>query len=140
MTLTAELARIAIHRLSKRIRSVFSFPSLLSYQTIMASFKVQVPHQLSREDAAARLKEHSERARADMPREISELVEEWYDQGNLEFSFSAMGFVVKGAMVSCNDAVTVAGKIPVAALPFRGLIESQLVKRIETALAETETG
>ena len=105
MTLTAELARIAIHRLSNRIRSAFSFLSLLPYQTIMASFKVQVPHQLSREDAAARLKEHSERARADMPREISELVEEWDDQGNLEFSFSAMGFAVKGAMVSCNDCL-----------------------------------
>ena len=140
MTLTAELAKMPIGRMSNRFRSVFSFPSFCPTKRFMASFKVQVPHQLSREDAAARLKEHSERARADMPREISELVEEWDDQGNLEFSFSAMGFAVKGAMVSCNDAVTVSGKIPFAALPFRGLIESQLVKRIETALSETETG
>ena len=104
----------------------------------MASFKVQVPHQLTREVAAARLKDHSEQARADMPREISKLVEEWDDEGNLTFSFSAMGFAVSGKMVSCENDVSVEGKIPFAALPFRGMIESQLVKRIKTALDEAK--
>ena len=104
----------------------------------MASFKVQVPHQLTREVAAARLREHSERSRADMPKEISNLVEEWDDEGNLDFSFSAMGFSLSGTMVSCGADVTVEGKIPFAALPFRGMIESQLVKKIETALVEAK--
>ena len=101
----------------------------------MANFKVQVPHQLTREEASARIKEHSEKSKADMPREISNLVEEWDDDGNLDFSFKAMGFAISGSMVSGQDAITVSGKIPFAALPFRGMIESQLVQKIESALS-----
>ncbi len=101
----------------------------------MPNFQVEVPHELERNDAAEKLRQFSDNAKSEMPPEISELVENWDDDGNLEFSFKALGMQVSGQMVSLAERIVVSGKIPFAALPFRGMIEKQLVERIQTALS-----
>lgn len=100
----------------------------------MPNFQVEVPHQLDRNEAASKLRAFTEKSRDSIPPEISELREEWDDNGNLDFSFKALGFKVAGQMVSTQENVTVSGSIPFAALPFRGMIEKQLVERIQSAL------
>jgi hypothetical protein len=101
----------------------------------MPNFQVEVPHEMQRDQAAKKLRDFSEQARSQMPAEISDLEESWDDEDNLSFSFKALGFKVSGAMVSQTENVVVSGNLPFAALPFRGMIEAQLVERIRSALA-----
>lgn len=100
----------------------------------MPNFQVEVPHQLERDEAAEKLRRYSEMAKSGMPAEISNLEENWDEEGNLAFSFTALGFQVSGQMISYAEIVVVSGKLPFAALPFRGMIEKQLVERIQAAL------
>ena len=100
----------------------------------MPNFQVEVSHQLERELAAEKLRRYSEAAKSEMPAEISNLEEIWDEEGNLVFSFTALGFKVSGQMISYAEIIVVSGKLPFAALPFRGMIEKQLVARIQSAL------
>ncbi len=99
----------------------------------MPKFKVSVPHSLSPSEASDRIRQQSEAARSSTP-EVSNVEEKWDENGNLYFSFSAMGFTIKGEMLSQSEEVLVNGEIPFAALPFRGMIEQQIAKRIGDAL------
>lgn len=101
----------------------------------MAKFNVVVDHQTERTQAVTRLKTFSDRIREEAPVEVSEVEEDWDDAGNLSFSFKAMGFTISGSMVTCEDKVTVAGKLPFAALPFRGVIETQIAEKVREAVA-----
>ena len=100
----------------------------------MPKFNVAVNHDLPRDDVVARLKRFSVLVREDMSAHVSDLCEEWDDEGNLRFSFSAMGFDVSGNVVACSRSVTVIGDLPFVALPFRGAIESQIIEKIREAI------
>lgn len=101
----------------------------------MAKFNVTVDHEVHREVAVTRLRGFSDHMRKEVPVEVTEVIEEWDDQGNLTFSFKALGFKVSGSMVTCERQVTVHGTIPFAALPFRGAIESQIADKVREAIA-----
>jgi len=101
----------------------------------MAKFNVVVDHAIERDEAVSKLRTFSDRIREDMPVDVSDVKEDWDEAGNLNFSFKAMGFTVSGTMVTCNDKVTVKGKLPFAALPFRGAIESQIAGKVREAIA-----
>ena len=101
----------------------------------MAKFNVAVNHQFSREDVLTRLKGFSNQLRQEVRAEVSDIQEHWDDHGNLNFSFKAMGFKVSGQMVASDSDVKVSGDLPFAALPFRGVIESQVAEKIQQAIA-----
>ena len=103
----------------------------------MAKFNVVVDHQIQRQQAVESLRTFSDHIRKESPVEVSEVEENWYDSGNLNFSFKAMGFTISGSMVTCDQKVTVAGKMPFAALPFRGAIESQIEEKVKEAISRT---
>jgi len=46
-----------------------------------------------------------------------------------------MGFKISGSMVTCEQKVTVAGDLPFAALPFRGVIETQIAEKVREAVS-----
>lgn len=102
----------------------------------MAKFNVVVDHETERQQAVTRLKTFSDRIREEAPVEVSEVEENWDDSGNLSFSFKAMGFTISGSMVTCDQKVTVVGKLPFAALPFRGAIESQIAEKVKEAVGQ----
>ena len=101
----------------------------------MASFNIQHPHQQSREAAAEKLKQFAEVVLGDLPAGVTDVNEQWQDDGSLEFGFKAMGMKLSGRMTVGDDEVLVDGKMPFAALPFRGAIESQIREQLEKALA-----
>ena len=100
----------------------------------MASFNVQLDHQQTRESAAEKLREFSSVVLSDLPTGISDVSEQWNDDGSLEFAFKAMGMQLTGTMSVGGENVTVDGTMPFAALPFRGAIESQIREQLKTAL------
>lgn len=101
----------------------------------MARFNVEVQHQLERDVVVTKLKKFSDEMRDRVMVQVSEVSEEWDEQGNLNFSFKAMGFRVSGQMITCDKQVTVFGELPFAALPFRGAIESQVEQKIREVIA-----
>ena len=100
----------------------------------MASFNVVVVHESRREVVVSRLQEFSQQLRMDMPVEVTDVKESWDEDGNLEFAIEALGFSVSGTMMTCDVRVNVTGKIPFAALPFRGAIENQIAEKIREAI------
>ena len=101
----------------------------------MPKFNVSVDHETPRPDAIAKLKDFSEKVRDGSPVELSDVTESWDDEGNLEFAFKAMGMTISGSVVTSDSQVVVAGKLPFAALPFRGQIEQQIKKQVQDALS-----
>jgi hypothetical protein len=93
-----------------------------------------VTHDSERSEAAERLKSFSEKVRETSSISVSEIVEEWDSEGNLNFSFRAMGMKVSGRLENLAYAIRVSGTIPFAALPFRGAIEQEIASKIREAL------
>lgn len=101
----------------------------------MPQVKVHVEHQLPREVAIDRLQQYSQRIRGDFQREVAEVQETWSD-GIAQFSFRVMGFSVSGRTIVHFDRAEVHVQLPFAAIPFRGMIEKEIVQRLEQALSE----
>lgn len=102
----------------------------------MPKFNVIVSHSLQREVVVVRLREFSQTVQSDSPIELSEIQENWDEAGNLEFSFMAMGLQISGYLITTDSDVTVNGKLPFAAMPFRGAIESQIKSKIKEVIDE----
>ena len=101
----------------------------------MPKFSVSVDHQVGREQAVEKLKTSFDQAKTQAGDQVDGLEEVWDDDGNLDFSFSAMGFKISGRMVTGSDQVEVNGNLPFAALPFRGALENQIAGKIRDAIA-----
>ncbi len=100
----------------------------------MPKFNVVVSHSMQRETVVVKQQGFSEQVRSKFAVEVSEINEHWDDAGNLEFSFVAMGMQISGNLVTTENDVTVQGKLPFAAVPFRGAIESQIEAKIKDAI------
>lgn len=101
----------------------------------MASFQTRFEHQQTREAVSQRLRRFSEIIAKDLPEGISDVSESWNSDGSMNFEFKAMGMPLAGTMTVGEDHVLVEGKMPFAALPFRGAIESQIRQQLEIALS-----
>lgn len=100
----------------------------------MAQFQFSVAHQHGRSSAIERLKSFSQSLRENMPDGVSNVEETWDAEGNLNFTIQGMGMEIVGTLQPSETDVQLTGKLPFAALPFRGLIESRLKTGVEDAL------
>ncbi len=89
---------------------------------------------MQRHQAIEKLVYFSDQIRGEMPVDVTDVEENWDHEGNLEFSFKAMGLKIQGQMVTCDSQVTVQGSLPFAALPFRGAIENAVKEKIIEAI------
>ena len=101
----------------------------------MAKFNVAVKHGMERQQVVEKLVGFSDQMRATVADQVSNIEESWDEDGNLTFSFTAMGFKVAGNVVTCEEHITVSGKLPFAALPFRGAIEKTIEERLRGAIS-----
>jgi hypothetical protein len=91
----------------------------------MPSLKLTFPHQLGQEEAVARLKNLLTRVQEKYQAQVSDLHQAW--NGNtLNFSFSTYGFKVSGDVIVQPTEVQLDGQIPIAAMMFKGKIESAI--------------
>jgi hypothetical protein len=89
---------------------------------------------LDKDEALTRIQGILGQAKAQYGDRISDLQENWSDDGGT-FSFKAMGFKISGALKVTDDDVEIVGDYPFAAIPFKGTIESTLRERAERLLA-----
>ena len=101
----------------------------------MPKIQFSVAHEHDKATAVEKLKSFSTEMRSNLPDGVSDVEESWSDDGNLEFKISGMGMEISGTLVPGDNDVRVDGNLPFAALPFRGMIESQLKTGIGDALS-----
>ena len=99
----------------------------------MPKSTINVPHQLGKDMALTRIKDILVQAKAQYGDKISDLQEDWTNEGG-SFSFRAMGFKISGSMTVTDSNVEILGDYPFAALPFKGTIEATLRERAERLL------
>ncbi|MEW4562840.1 polyhydroxyalkanoic acid system family protein [Bremerella sp. JC770] len=102
----------------------------------MPGFKVEVPHPLGQEQAAARVKSLLEHLKGRFDGQVKDMEQTWTDDDVMKFSFKTAGLVIKGEMDVQPNSVLVHGDLPFAAMLFKGRIESSIKEELEKCLSE----
>ena len=100
----------------------------------MPSMTINVPHQLTQEEAMGRIKRLLSDVKYDYGDRVTDLEETWTDTGG-EFSFRAMGFNISGKLQVRPNEVELKGNYPFAAMPLKGKIEATIRERATQLLA-----
>jgi putative polyhydroxyalkanoate system protein len=100
----------------------------------MSRFSTEVPHQLGKEQAAARIKAYIEQVRTQYQDQVSRMDGQW-ESHTLTFSVTTYGMTVDGTLDVCEDLIRVDGKLPLAAMMFKAKITESLRDAMEKALA-----
>ena len=100
----------------------------------MPGMSIVVPHSLTQDQALGRIKGLLATVKTDYGDKVTDLTETW--SGNrADFAFKAMGMGVSGTLVVSPGQVELNGKLPFAALPFKGKIEETIRTRATQLLA-----
>lgn len=95
----------------------------------MPKFHLELPHNLSADEAKSRLERFIESLQAKFQDKVSDLSQAWNDN-TLSFSFKTFGFKIGGAIASLEKKLDVSGDIPLAAMMFKGKIESEIREQL----------
>jgi hypothetical protein len=95
---------------------------------------ISVPHKLTQDEAAARVRNLIEQLRGQFGNHASNLQESWNGYTGT-YSFEVMGFAVSGKLQISQSDVKMDGQFPFAALPFKGRIEKTAREKLKELLA-----
>jgi hypothetical protein len=101
----------------------------------MSLMNITVPHQLSQEEATTRLKEKHAEIKQQHTYTVTNLTETWIDSHSMDFAFKVYGFSLTGSVKSLADAVAIVVDLPLAAMPLKSTIESQIKKELIKVLS-----
>ena len=99
----------------------------------MPKTTVRVDHSLGKDEALQRLHGMMGQVKENYGNQISDLEENWNDNGG-NFSFKAMGFRIGGDLMVTDNAVEIDVDFPWAAKMFQGTIETTIRERAERLL------
>jgi hypothetical protein len=91
----------------------------------MPKFGVQVPHQLTQQEARERLGKFASALGEKFREQISELEQSW-EGDTLRFRFKTFGIPLSGGITVGEKQLDLAGDLPFSALVFKGKIESAI--------------
>lgn len=100
----------------------------------MPKTDLTIPHTLGKTEALNRLQGMLASVKENYGSQVSDLEENWTDQGGT-FSFKAMGFKISGELAVSDDNVRIDAEFPWAAKPFQSTIETAIRERAERLLA-----
>jgi len=101
----------------------------------MPKLKVEVPHQLGRQEAKSRLLRFSEKVYERYKDQVENIEESW-DEDVLTFGFTTFGFRIQGKLYVEETAVKVETNLPLPALMMKGRIEKDIREELQKALAD----
>ena len=100
----------------------------------MPQIHVSVSHELTQADALKRIKKAVSELQKKNPEKVRDLKERW--EGSVgSFSGTAMGHSVAASVAVNTGEVTVDGKLPLLATPFKGKIETAIQDMLKRLLA-----
>src|SRR5262245_38234975 len=100
----------------------------------MSTLKLNIPHNLTEEDALARIKNLLVNLKEEQKDNISNVKEHWEgNRGN--FSFRARGFDLSGNILVNSSGVEINSDLPWAVSFFKGTISDMINKKAKELLA-----
>ena len=99
----------------------------------MPKFNLSVPHELTHEEAASRLRSFTDKVHEYYGDQVSDLRQDW-DGDRMDFGFKTFGMQIKGTMDVQPSQVDVHGDLPMAAAMFKGKIESSIREQLTKIL------
>lgn len=100
----------------------------------MASLKMDIPHQLSQEEALQRIKNLFSKLQEEQKEYISDIQEEWNGQtGN--FQFNAKGFDLSGIINVQPNNIHIDATVPFAVSLFKGKIKEVISEKAKKLLS-----
>jgi putative polyhydroxyalkanoate system protein len=100
----------------------------------MPKFSVQVPHQLTKDEAHARLERFVEMLEQKYADKVSDVQQSW-EGDTLRFHFKTYGIPLDGGITVTDSELNLAGDLPFAAMMFKGKIESDIRNELERLVA-----
>lgn len=99
----------------------------------MALLNLNIPHNLSKEEALERVKSLLKNLQEEHKDTISNVKENWHGDKN-DFSFSAKGFDLAGTIQVNPSDVEIQSDLPFALSFFKGMIGSMISQKASTLL------
>ena len=99
----------------------------------MSSIALQIPHQLSKEEAKQRIQKLLSNLKEEQRDIISHIEENWVGD-DCNFNFTAKGFDVSGTLQVNPDHVDITGELPFALSFFKGMISDVIEQKAKTLL------
>ncbi|MCH2114852.1 MAG: polyhydroxyalkanoic acid system family protein [Pirellulales bacterium] len=96
----------------------------------MPKLNLEIPHQLSGDEAKQRLQKFTEVLEAKFQDQVGELDQSW-EGSSLEFSFKTFGIKIQGKIEVKDDKLVLDGDLPFSAMMFKGKIESEIREQLE---------
>lgn len=100
----------------------------------MPKLNAQVSNGLGKEKAKEKLDYMVDRMRRDYADKVQDLEGSW-EQDTLSISFVAMGFKITSDVAVSETVVIVESQLPLAAMPFKGMVQTRLVTTLEQMLS-----
>lgn len=100
----------------------------------MPKLNTQVANSLGKEKAKEKLDYMAERMERDYGDKVKNMERVW-EEDTLNISFEAMGFKIKSILSVSEDAVDVESHLPLAALPFKGMVQTRMVDTLKKMLS-----
>jgi hypothetical protein len=101
---------------------------------LMPKINLSIPHGLSQTEASARIKSLLNDVKTQHADKFTNLQETWTDHAG-KFSCSVMGLPVTGILTISPSHVEITGELPLAAMLFKGKLESMIKEHAATLLA-----
>ena len=99
----------------------------------MPSFQVDVPHDLGQDVAVEKVQLVLEKMKGRFEGQVKDMEQTW-EAHIMSFSFRTMGASISGEMVVETTTVLVKGKLPFAAMLFKGKIETSIKEELQKIL------
>ncbi len=93
----------------------------------MPKINLEIPHQLTAEEARSRLERFTESLPKD---QVSDLEQNW-NENTLTFGFKTFGIKIGGDITTENEKLLVCVDLPFSAMMFKGKIETEMKKQLE---------
>jgi hypothetical protein len=101
----------------------------------MPTLDIDIPHQLTRDEALQRVKQLLEKTSQKAAGSIEDLTEHW--EGNTgHFRFNAKGFPISGTITVTSSLVEVRGQVPFAVSLFKSAIVNAVNEQAGAILAK----
>ncbi len=105
----------------------------------MPQLQLDIPHVLTQDEAARRLKQKFDSAMAEHEEHLSDFSHQWEDH-KFTFAFKALGMAVSGIVAVEPERVRLDAKLPLAAAFFKGMIENQIRQEVGDLLVSEAGG
>lgn len=100
----------------------------------MPKLNIIIPHSLSPDEAASRIRRLLNDLKTQHADRITDLHEEWTGHTGI-FTCSVMGLSVSGTLMISPSEVEITGHLPLAAMLFQGKLESMIQEHAAELLA-----